>query len=225
MKGYQVPRRVGWDCHGLPVENLIEKQLDIKNKKQIEELGIEKFNESCRASVFTCVADFEKTLKRVGRWADYDQAYATLENNYIESVWWVLKQLWDKNLVKKNYRVSPYCPRCGTTLSNFEVNQGYKETKDVSIYVKFKISDEKFKDANFLVWTTTPWTLPGNVALAVNPKLTYCLVKNNNELYVLAKPRLNILEGEFRIIKEMLGQELIGTKYEPIFFDLIEAKF
>ncbi|HPC30340.1 MAG TPA: isoleucine--tRNA ligase [Candidatus Pacearchaeota archaeon] len=224
MKGYQVPRRVGWDCHGLPVENLIEKQLDIKNKKQIEELGIQKFNESCRASVFTCVADFEKTLKRVGRWADYDQAYATLENNYIESVWWVLKQLWDKNLVKKNYRVSPYCPRCGTTLSNFEVNQGYKETKDVSIYVKFKISDEKFKDANFLVWTTTPWTLPGNVALAVNPKLTYCLVKNNNELYVLAKPRLNVLEGEFEIIKEILGQELIGTKYEPIFFDLIEAK-
>jgi len=212
MKGYQVPRRVGWDCHGLPIENLIEKELGVKNKKEIEEMGVEKFNDACRSSVFTCVDDFQETLKRVGRWADYDKAYSTLENNYIESVWWVLKQLWDKKLVEKNYRVSPYCPRCGTTLANFEVNQGYKETKDKSIYVKFKT-----KEGYFLVWTTTPWTLPGNVALAVNPELVYCLVENNNEKYILAKDRLSILEGEYNIIKEFKGQELIGLKYEPIF--------
>ena len=132
MKGYQVPRRVGWDCHGLPVENLIEKELGIKNKKQIEEMGIQKFNDACRSSVFACVDDFQETLKRVGRWADYDHAYSTLDSNYTESVWWVLKQLWNKELVSRNYRVSPYCPRCGTTLSNFEVNQGYKETRDKS---------------------------------------------------------------------------------------------
>jgi len=212
MKGYQVPRRVGWDCHGLPIENLIEKELGVKNKKEIEEMGVEKFNDACRSSVFICVDDFQETLKRVGRWADYDKAYSTLENNYIESVWWVLKQLWDKKLVEKNYRVSPYCPRCGTTLANFEVNQGYKETKDKSIYVKFKT-----KEGYFLVWTTTPWTLPGNVALAVNPELVYCLAENNNEKYILAKDRLSILEGEYNIIKEFKGQELIGLKYEPIF--------
>lgn len=224
MKGYQAPRRVGWDCHGLPVENLIEKQMEIKSKKQIEDLGIEKFNDACRTSVFACVSDFEETLKRVGRWADYDKAYATLENDYIESVWWVLRQLWNKDLVKKNYRVAPYCPRCGTTLSNFEVNQGYKETKDISVFVKFKIAAEKFKGAQFLVWTTTPWTLPGNVALAINPDLKYCLVENNGEQYILAKDRLNILEGEANIIKEFKGKELAGVKYEPMFAYLSEAQ-
>lgn len=224
MKGYQVPRRVGWDCHGLPVENLIEKEQDIKNKKQIQEMGIDKFNDACRLSVFSCVSDFEETLKRVGRWADYDKAYATLENNYIESVWWVLKQIWDKDLVKKNYRVSPYCPRCGTTLSNFEVNQGYKETKDISIYVKFKIIDEKFKNAQFLVWTTTPWTLPGNLALAINPKLKYSLIENNNEQYILATDRLGIIEGDYKIIKEFKGKELEGLRYEHMFDYLAKIK-
>jgi len=226
MKGYQVPRRVGWDCHGLPIENLIEKQMEIKTKKQIQEMGLEKFNNACRASVFTCVADFENTLKRVGRWADYDKAYATLENNYIESVWWVLKQLWNKKLVKKNYRVSPYCPRCGTTLSNFEVNLGYKETRDISIYVKFKIIEEEFKNAYFLVWTTTPWTLPGNLALAVNPELEYCLIENKGEKYILAKDRLAIIEEDFKILKEFKGKDLANKKYEPIFpyFEKIETK-
>jgi len=226
MKGYQVPRRVGWDCHGLPIENLIEKQMEIKTKKQIQEMGLEKFNNACRASVFTCVADFENTLKRVGRWADYDKAYATLENNYIESVWWVLKQLWNKKLVKKNYRVSPYCPRCGTTLSNFEVNLGYKETRDISIYVKFKIIEEDFKNAYFLVWTTTPWTLPGNLALAVNPELEYCLIENKGEKYILAKDRLAIVEEDFKILKEFKGKDLANKKYEPIFpyFEKIETK-
>jgi len=217
MKGYQVPRRVGWDCHGLPVENLIEKELGIKNKKQIEEMGVQNFNDACRDAVFACVDDFQNTLERVGRWADYNDAYSTMDNNYIESVWWVLKQLWTKDLVKKNYRVSPYCPRCGTTVSNFEVNQGYKETKDNSVYVKFRILDDKFKDAYFLVWTTTPWTLPGNLALAINEDLSYALVENNDEQYVLAKERMQVLEGESKIIKEFKGKELINVRYEPAF--------
>ncbi|MFA5368866.1 MAG: isoleucine--tRNA ligase, partial [Candidatus Paceibacterota bacterium] len=217
MKGYQVPRRVGWDCHGLPIENLIEKEMGVKNKKEIEEMGIQKFNDACRVSVFTCVSDFEETLQRVGRWADYEDAYATLENNYIESVWWVLKQLWNKDLVKKNYRVSPYCPRCGTTLANFEVNQGYKEIKDMSLYVKFKIKDARFEGVSFLVWTTTPWTLPGNVALAVNTEMDYCVIENNDEKYILAKERLSIIEGEYNVINQLKGKDLVGIKYEPMF--------
>lgn len=221
MRGYQAPRRVGWDCHGLPIENLIEKEMGIRNKKEIEEMGIDKFNDACRSSVFACVDDFEETLKRVGRWADYDKAYSTLENNYIESVWWVLKQLWNKDLVSKSYRVSPYCPRCGTTLSNFEVNQGYKEVKDKSIYVKFKIAD---KDEYLLVWTTTPWTLPGNVALAVNKELTYVLVEHNSEKYILAKDRISVFTGDYKVIKEIKGKELIGLKYEPMFDYLKEVE-
>jgi len=221
MKGYQVPRRVGWDCHGLPVENLIEKELEIKNKKQIEEIGVEKFNEHCRNSVFNCVNDFQKTLERVGRWADYDKAYSTMDNNYIESVWWVLKQLWEKGLVEKNYRVSPYCPRCGTTLSNFEVNQGYKETRDRSVYVKFKIEENTF----LLVWTTTPWTLPGNVALVVNEGLEYSYIKSENgEIYILATERLGIIDGEYEVLKKVKGEDLIGIEYEPLFNYLPETK-
>ncbi|MDD5098286.1 MAG: isoleucine--tRNA ligase [Candidatus Pacebacteria bacterium] len=226
MKGYQVPRRVGWDCHGLPVENLIEKELGIKNKKQIEEMGIEKFNDACRASVFACTADFQESLKRVGRWADYDQAYSTLDNNYIESVWWVFSRLWKKDLVSRNYRVSPYCPRCATTLSNFEVNQGYKETRDKSIYVKFKVIENKeLEDAFFLVWTTTPWTLPGNVALAVNKELEYSFIKTEtNQEYVLATERLSVIEEEYKTIKKFKGKDLIGIKYEPLFNYLKEEK-
>ncbi len=233
MKGYYAPRRVGWDCHGLPVENLIEKELGIKNKKEIEEMGIEKFNDACRASVFRCVNDFEEILKRVGRWADYKNAYATLDNNYIESVWWVFKQIWDQSLVYKDYRIAPYCPRCGTPLSNFEVNQGYREVRDESIYVKFKIKGQKNervlsatnrRNKYFLVWTTTPWTLPGNVALAINPKIDYLEVEQGEENYILAEKRLNILTiGQRKIIKKMKGKALVGLKYEPL-FDFFEKQ-
>lgn len=214
MKGFQVPRRVGWDCHGLPVENLIEKELNIKNKKEIEELGVDKFNEYCKKSVFACVEDFEKTLERVGRWADYSNAYSTMDKDYTESVWWVLKKLWDKNLVKKDYRVSPYCPRCATTLSNFEVNQGYKGVKNRSIYVKLKL---KNRDEFLLIWTTTPWTLPQNVAVAINKEEDYVCVKSNNEKYILAKKRLEILNEEYKIEKEFKGEKLLKLRYEPVF--------
>lgn len=214
MKGFQVPRRVGWDCHGLPVENLIEKELNIKNKKEIEELGVDKFNEYCKKSVFACVEDFEKTLERVGRWADYSNAYSTMDKEYTESVWWVLKKLWDKNLVKKDYRVSPYCPRCATTLSNFEVNQGYKEVRDRSIYVKLKL---KNRDEFLLIWTTTPWTLPQNVAVAINKEEDYVCVKSINEKYILAKKRLEILNEDYEIEKEFKGEKLLKLRYEPVF--------
>ncbi|MDD4531803.1 MAG: isoleucine--tRNA ligase, partial [Candidatus Pacebacteria bacterium] len=212
--------------HGLPVENLIEKELGIKNKKQIEEMGIQKFNDACKSSVFACTTDWLTTLRRVGRWADYTNAYSTLENNYIESVWWVLKQLWNKDLVSRNYRVSPYCPRCSTTLSNFEVNQGYKETRDKSVYVKFKIVDSKeFEDASLLVWTTTPWTLPGNVALAVNKDLEYSHIKTiNNEEFILLTERLSVIEEEYKVIRKFKGKELIGLRYEPVFDYLKKEK-
>lgn len=174
MKGYKVERRVGWDCHGLPVENLIEKELGLKDKKAIEELGIEKFNDACRAAVFRSVDDFQKTLKRVGRWADYSNSYATLDNDYMESVWWLFKQLWDKDLIYADYRVTPYCPRCGTPLSNFEVNQGYKNTTDPAIFVKFKIKDQPNNiPTYFVAWTTTPWTLTANAALGVGEDIDY----------------------------------------------------
>ncbi|KPJ55868.1 isoleucyl-tRNA synthase [Parcubacteria bacterium DG_74_2] len=221
MQGYQVPRRVGWDCHGLPIENLIEKELGLKTKKDIEKLGIKKFCQTCRNSVFRCVKEFQKTLERVGRWADYSNAYATMDNKYIESVWWVLAQLYKKGLVYKDFRVTPYCPRCGTPLSNFELNQpgAYQEIEDESIYVKFKIKTQnaKHKNAYLLVWTTTPWTLPANTAIAVNPKFDYVKVKIKNEYFILAKKQLSVIDQDYKVVKEFKGKELIGLRYRPLF--------
>lgn len=217
MKGYKVERRVGWDCHGLPVENLIEKELQLKSKKDIEALGIEKFNKACRKSVFSCVDEFSKTLQKVGRWADYERAYTTMDNNYIESVWWVFKQLWDKELVYHDYRVGPFCPRCGTTLSNFEVNQGYREVEDPSIYIKFALKEKDHPNTYFLVWTTTPWTLPGNVALAVGEKVEYVKIKKGEEYWILAKDRLEVVEGDFTIEEKYKGKDLLKWQYYPLY--------
>ena len=215
MRGFKVERRVGWDCHGLPVENLIEKELGVGDKKAIEKMGIAVFNRACRASVFRCVKDFEQTLKRVGRWAEYSKAYATLDNDYMESVWWVFKKLWDNGLVKNDFRITPYCSRCGTGLSNFEVNQGYKDVGEDSVYVKFKI--KRAANNFFLVWTTTPWTLPANTALAVNPKLNYVAVKYDNEFFILAENRLSVLNGNYEVIKKYKGKDLADTEYEPLY--------
>ena len=221
MMGYRIDRRVGWDCHGLPVENLIEKELGVKTKKDIEKkIGIQKFNEACRKSVFRYVEDFQKILQRFGRWADYKHYYATMDSSYTESVWWVFKNLYDKGLVYQDYRVGPYCSRCGTPLSNFEVNQGYKEVEDVSLYVKFPLRDEK--NTYFLVWTTTPWTLPANLAVAVNPKFTYVKValedqKNHRQFLILAKERLNIVKGDYKIVRVISGKDLIGLRYQPLY--------
>jgi isoleucyl-tRNA synthetase len=223
MKGYKVERRVGWDCHGLPVENLIEKELGLKDKKAIEELGVENFNNACRAAVFRSVGDFQKTLERVGRWADYANSYATLDNTYMESVWWTFKQLWDKGLIYSDYRVTPYCPRCGTPLSNFEVNQGYKNATDPAIFVKFKLKEQSDSiPTYFVAWTTTPWTLTANAALAVGDNIEYAYVLNKTEKgeerLIVAKDRMEAtgLASE-KVEKTAKGGELKGLEYVPLY--------
>ncbi len=223
MNGYDVePWIGGWDCHGLPVEIEVEKKLGINSKKEIERYGIKRFNKLCKESVFRYRDEWIKMTKRIGFWIDMDNAYVTMENYYIESVWWALKRIYEKGLLVKDYKVVPYCPRCGTPLSSHEVAQGYKETKDPSVYVKFKVADE---DAYFLVWTTTPWTLPSNLLLAVGKDIDYALVEYEGEKYYIAKARIPSVLGEARIIREMKGSELIGKRYErlipfvPVDFD------
>jgi isoleucyl-tRNA synthetase len=221
MRGYYVPRRVGWDTHGLPVEYAIEKELGFKGKKDIVEFGIDKFNQLCRDSVFKYQDVWLKMYKRVGRWADYQEAYATMDESYIESVWWVFKSIHDKGYVYKDFRSSPYCPRCATPLSNFELNQGYQDNvPDPSLYVKFKLKDQ---EAYLLGWTTTPWSLPGNAAIAVKPEANYVYVDlkdddGKSERLILARDRLEALSvDDYHIEKEVSGQDLVGLEYEPLF--------
>lgn len=215
MQGYFVPRRLGWDTHGLPVEYELEKELGISGKKQIEERGVSQFNEACRNIVFRYTKEWEKTIDRMGRWADKENTYATLETDYMESIWWVFKTLWEKGLIYRGFRSMPYCPRCGTPLSNFETNLGYKDdVSDPSVYVKFRAKDAK--NTYFLVWTTTPWTLPGNAALAVNPKVVYAKVKVGDQYLILAHDRLSVLDA-CELVKEIPAAELADQKYEPLF--------
>ena len=215
MKGFRVERRWGWDCHGLPVENLIEQELGLKNKKDIEKIGIEKFNQACRACVLRYVDEWKKVIPRIGRWVDMDNPYKTMDFNYMESIWWVFKQLWDKGLIYRDYKSMHICPRCGTTLSNFEVTQGYKDVEDLSVTIKFKLIDKE--NTFVLAWTTTPWTLPGNVALAVCKDIKYVKIQIKNEFYLLAKDRLNVIKDEYKIIEEIKGKDLVGLEYEPLF--------
>ena len=174
MRGYWVDRRGGWDTHGLPVEIEVEKKLGFTNKSQIEAYGIDKFNELCKESAFTYIQEWEKITERIAYWVDFDRAYITYKNEYIESVWWLLKTIWEKDLLYQGYKVVPYCPRCGTPLSDHEVSQGYADTEDPSITVRMKVLDEE--NTWLLVWTTTPWTLPSNVAVAAHPEVDYTLV-------------------------------------------------
>jgi len=178
MKGKRVERKWGWDCHGLPVENIIEKQLNLKSKKDIEDFGIAKFNEACRSAVMKYSEDWKKIIKRTGRWVDMENDYKTMDLSYMESVWWVFKELWDRELIYEGKKAMHICPRCATPLSNFEVTQGYKDIKDISATAKFKILDSKEKfgfgqDVYMIAWTTTPWTFPGNVLLAVGENIKY----------------------------------------------------
>jgi isoleucyl-tRNA synthetase len=218
MQGYYVPRKFGWDCHGLPVENLIEKELGISGKPDIEKMGVEKFNNACRQSVLKYSSEWRKTIERIGRWGDLDNVYVTMDNNYIESIWWVFKQIFDKNLVYKGFKSMPYCPRCGTPLSNFETNLGYQENvSDPSIYVKFKV---KNKDNTYLLaWTTTPWTLPGNAALAVGKDIDYSEIKmKNDEIFILASERISeSIKEDFKLIKKYKGNDLVNWEYEPLY--------
>ncbi len=215
MDGYDVqPYIAGWDCHGLPVEIEVEKEIGSKSKGDIEKFGIKKFNQLCKKSVFRYKGEWERMSERIGFWIDIDNAYVTMRDEYIESVWWSLGQAWEKGLLFKDYKVVPYCPRCGTPLSSHEVAQGYRETKDPSVFVKFGVKDE---DAYFLVWTTTPWTLISNLLLAVGKELDYVLVENEGDRLYLAKARLSVLKGEYKIIREMKGAELIGKRYERLY--------
>lgn len=221
MRGFHVSRRGGWDTHGLPVEIEVEKQLGFTNKQQIEEYGIDKFNELCKKSVFTYIQDWERLTDRIAFWVDLDEAYVTYTNDYIESVWWILKNFWEKDLLYKGYKVVPYCPRCGTPLSDHEVALGYEETTDPSAFVRMPLVDQP--DVSLLVWTTTPWTLPGNVAVAVHPDVDYVIVQRKNheskEKLVLAKPLVEKVFGEeeVQVLETLKGKKLAGVKYHPLF--------
>jgi isoleucyl-tRNA synthetase len=215
MAGFYVERRAGWDTHGLPTEMAAEKKLGIKTKKEIEEMGVEKFIEVCKNSVFTYKKEWEEFSRRIGYWLDLENAYITCSNEYIESIWWILKQVYDKGLLYKDYKVVPYCPRCGTSLSSHEVAQGYNTVKENSIYVKLKINGED--NTYLLVWTTTPWTLPGNVAVAANPAYIYAKAKINGQNLILAKDRLEALKVDYEIIEEIKGKDLVGVGYEPLY--------
>jgi len=219
MRGFFVSRRAGWDTHGLPVEIEVEKQLGFKNKKDIEEYGIAKFNKRCKESVWKYKAEWEKLTERIGYWIDMDNPYITYDPKYIETLWWIIKKISDKKLLYQGHKVVPYCPRCGTTLSSHEVAQGYKDITETSVFVKFKIKKQgsKFDKANILAWTTTPWTLPGNVALAVGEDIIYAEVEYGGDRLILAKDLLKVAPENSKIVGEFKGSELIGLKYEPLF--------
>ena len=214
MKGYKVPRKAGWDTHGLPVEIEVEKELGINGKEQIEKYGVAPFIEKCKESVWKYKSMWEQFSNVIGFWADMDDPYVTYHNSYIESEWWALKQIWDKGLLYKGFKVVPYCPRCGTPLSSHEVAQGYKDVKERSAIVRFKKKDE---DVYFLAWTTTPWTLPSNVALCVNPDEEYSKVKQGDYTYILASALVEtVLKDDYTVLETYKGKDLEGIEYEPL---------
>lgn len=234
MKGYHVRRRWGWDCHGLPIEHLVEQKLKISGKKQIEAFGIAKFNETCRQEVLTYAAHWKEMVERIGRWVEFDNSYKTMDTTYMESVWWALKNIWDKGLIYEGRKVLLYCPRCETPISKFEVamDNSYEDVTEMAVTVRFKlhpgqkIGDWKTTDASYMLsWTTTPWTLPGNVALAVGPDIEYVIVKkipgepaDREEILILAKARLEqTVPGRYAILKQAQGSELVNLTYEPLF--------
>ena len=222
MRGQYVLRKAGWDCHGLPVELEIERELNLSGKLAIESYGIAAFNAKCRDSVFRYVEDWRKMTERIGYWVDLDDPYVTLSNEYIESVWWALRQIWDRNMLYQDYKVVPYCPRCGTALSSHEVAQGYEETSDPSIYIKLalveRLAGEEAERVYLLVWTTTPWTLPSNVALAIHPAVKYVLVRQGHDRLVLAEALLDsALQGQYEVVREVLPSELVGKHYRPLY--------
>src|SRR6266516_1994647 len=243
MRGYRVPRKAGWDCHGLPVEIEVERELGIASKQEIEDYGIAEFNRRCRESVFEYVEDWNRLTERIGFWIDLDDPYVTLENEYIESVWWSLRKLWDDDRLYEGHKVVPYCPRCGTALSSHEVALGYEDVEDPSIYIKIPLissapatpeesdmdpaslprSETSGPAEYLLVWTTTPWTLPGNVAVAVAPDVTYVKARVGDETLILAEPLVERVLGEgVEIVEQLRGEDLVGRAYEGPVFDLTD---
>lgn len=215
MRGYHVRRKGGWDTHGLPVELQVEKKLGLNSKKAIEEYGIAKFNQECKENVWEYLDIWNKFTKRIGYWVDQENPYVTYYNDFIESVWSVVKKINEQDLLYKDYKVVPWCPRCGTALSSHELAQGYEDVKDLSVYAKFKVKGQE--NTFILAWTTTPWTLPGNVALAVGKDIDYVKIEKENEFLFLAKERLSIIEGEYKIVEELKGKDLVGLEYEPLY--------
>ena len=245
MCGYRVPRKAGWDCHGLPVELEVEKQLGITSKQEIEEYGIDRFNERCRASVFEYVEEWNRLTERIAFWIDLEDPYVTLDNDYIESVWWSLRKIWEDGRLYEGHRVVPYCPRCGTALSSHEVALGYKDVEDPSIYIKLALSapaparpeGSAIDPASvsppapggsveyLLIWTTTPWTLPGNVAVAVSPEVTYVKARVGEETLILAEALVEKVLGEgVQIVGRLPGRDLVGLQYEGPIFDLSDRE-
>ena len=214
MRGYQVNRKAGWDTHGLPVEITVEKKLGLTNKKEIEAYGIGKFNEECRNSVFEYEKEWREMTERMAYLIDLDNPYITLDNNYIESVWWILNKMFKDDLIYEDHKILPYCPRCGTGLATHEVAQGYKEIKTETVYVKFK---RKGYDEYFLVWTTTPWTLPSNVLLTVNPEVDYIKIKYEDSVYYIAKDLApTVIQGEYEVLEELKGKDMEHWEYEQL---------
>ena len=229
MKGKKVERRFGWDCHGLPVENLIEKELGLNSKHEIEEYGIANFNEKCRASVLKYTSEWRKTITRMGRWVDFDHDYKTMNPDFMESIWWVAKSLWDKNMIYEGQYILPYCPRCSTVLSSHELAQGYKDKQDPAVTIRFKvktlpaaIGDNDLENTYFIAWTTTPWTLPSNLGLCMGPEVEYVKIKDKSDgtKYIFAKARVPSYfknEEDYEILWSHTGKELIDSTYEPLF--------
>ena len=239
MKGYYTPRIAGWDTHGLPVELEMERELGFSSKAEIEEYGVDRFNTRCRESVFSYLKEWEAMTERIAFWVDLDNAYITMKNEYIETVWWAIKQMWDRGLVYQGYKVTPHCPRCGTSLSSHEVALGYKDNvEDPSVYIKFRIVPNTLvawgrllnidinKPAYLLAWTTTPWTLPGNTALAVAADAEYSLVEVDDEYFILADAlREQVGLSDNRVVEKVTGTELVGLFYEPLYKDEIDIRY
>jgi isoleucyl-tRNA synthetase len=222
MQGFRVERKAGWDTHGLPVEIEVEKALGLDGKDQVLEYGIAKFNAKCKESVWSYKQEWDELTRRIGFWVDLEHPYITYTNEYIESVWWIIKEFWKKQLLYQGFKILPYCPHCETPLSSHEVSQGYEEVKDPSVYVKVKIKGEE--NTYFLVWTTTPWTLISNVALAFHPEVQYVKVRHNEENLILAQARLGVLQGEYEILAEYTGADLAGKEYEPLYTFVVPPK-
>ncbi len=219
MRGYQVLRKAGWDTHGLPVEIEVENELGIKHKEEIEAYGIANFNKKCKQSVFRYEKEWVKFTKRIGFWLDMDRPYITCDNSYIESVWWIISEFWKKGLLYEGHKIVPYCPRCETSLSSHEVSQGYEDVSDPSVFIKFK---SKEADESYLVWTTTPWTLTSNAALAVGEHYDYVKVRHKGDTLILAEARLNVLDGDYEVLEVLKGSTLVGSQYVPL-FDFFEG--
>ncbi|MBD3391782.1 MAG: isoleucine--tRNA ligase [Chitinivibrionales bacterium] len=236
MRGFHVPRRFGWDCHGLPVENEMEKEFNVSGKRDIEKIGLHLFNEACRSIVLRYTGQWEDVVLRMGRWVDFANQYRTMDPEYMESIWWAFRQVYEKDLIYQGFRVQPYCPRCATPLSNFEVNEGYRDVKGPSITVTFPLADDPA--VKILVWTTTPWTLPSNVVLAVGQDIEYVKVRDGSDFFILAQDRLGAYyrsESEYEIVERLPGSALVGLRYQPLFeyfsevstdfFQVIDAEF